>query len=105
MGEQLPDTAHLMALGKAATDAYRASPPDPGEWARTFDGLAELCRHAAQQCLDARHENRDFARLVNTISSTADRLRMEAVLAYVLSGGATDDFLAKVREHHGGTNE
>lgn len=87
-----------MALGRVAADAYRANPPDLGQWAETFDGLARLCTYARGQALDAKHESREFVRLVATIADTAAALRTDAVMAYACSGAAAHDFMVSASE-------
>lgn len=103
-----PTPEQMMRLGQAATDAYRNNPPDLDAWARTYDGLAQLCRHARDQLADGRNESAEFVRLARTIAQAADALARDAMLAYACSGAAAHDFmtrasadLARLRDERG----
>lgn len=91
-----PTAEQMMALGSAAVEAYRDNPPDLDAWAETFAAMERLCGYARQHVLDAKHESREFVRLVSVIANTAVEMRTGAIMAYACSGAAVDDFLAKV---------
>lgn len=99
MGDAHDDLASRMTIAKMVSDRWEQNPPDTSEWVRALEGCAELFQHAANHIRHDRY--REAARVIATACDTGEEVHQQTVMAYVMSGEATEDFLATVREQLG----
>lgn len=92
------ELVNRMLLGRIAQEQYEENPPKIEEWRRTLKGCSELFTLAEKHLGSDPPNYQQAARAIEAAVRAGLELHPEVVLAFAMSGQASELFLQNLRD-------